>query len=139
MEKLFGGGFDAWSGIDHDLIKVTKINAAAEHMFEAYLNSRNVDDWRRYLVEFQPSPEVIAVAMQLSLEAFNTRKAKKAADIRHSKPGNSREKSMSIKRIWASGKYTSRDRCAEEECAALGMSYSSARKALRNTPDPERL
>jgi hypothetical protein len=62
--------------------------------------------------------------------------AKHAADVLHSKPGGSRDKKMQIRELWDSGKYTSRDRCAEEECAALGMSFSAARKALRRTPDP---
>jgi len=62
--------------------------------------------------------------------------ARQAANARHDKPGGSREKQDEIKRIWASGKYSTRDICAEKECAALKMSFSSARKALRNTPDP---
>lgn len=61
--------------------------------------------------------------------------ARKAANARHDQPGGSREKQQQIREIWATGKYSSRDRCAEEECAALDMSYSAARKALRNTPD----
>jgi hypothetical protein len=61
-----------------------------------------------------------------------------AADSRHGQPGGNRDKQNRIRQIWASGKYTSRDRCAEEECGALGMSLSSARKALRNTPEPSR-
>lgn len=61
-----------------------------------------------------------------------SKRAKRAADVRHSKPGGAREKTDEIRRIWASGKYTSKDRCAEEECGALNISFSSARKALRN-------
>jgi hypothetical protein len=64
------------------------------------------------------------------------KRATKAADARHNKPGGAREKKLQIQRIWASGKYSSRDRCAEEECAALGMSFATARKSLRNTPNP---
>ena len=67
---------------------------------------------------------------------LRTKDAKHAADIRHSKPGGSRDKQKNIRAIWAIGKYTSRDICAEQECASLGMSFSSARKALRNTPNP---
>ncbi len=59
-----------------------------------------------------------------------------AANARHDRPGGSRDKQRQIREIWASGKYSSRDRCAEEECAALEMSYAAARKALKNTPDP---
>lgn len=60
-----------------------------------------------------------------------------AANAKHDQPGGSREKSKMIREIWASGKYTSRERCAEEECAALDMSFSAARRALINTPAPE--
>jgi len=59
-----------------------------------------------------------------------------AASARHDKPGGSREKRRRIREIWASGKYKSRDVCAEQECAALGMSLSAARKALKGIPNP---
>lgn len=62
--------------------------------------------------------------------------AKKAANARHSKPGGSHDKQQKIRDIWATGKYSSRDRCAEEECAGLGISFTTARRALRNTSDP---
>lgn len=63
-------------------------------------------------------------------------RGKKAADALHSAPGGSRTKQQAMRDAWATGKCTSRDRCAEEECGALDMSFSAARKALRNTPDP---
>lgn len=74
---------------------------------------------------------------EIGAPAWRKRQAKAAADARHSKPGGSRDVQQQVRAIWSSGKYTSRDRCAEEECAALGISYSTARKALRNTPDPD--
>ena len=61
---------------------------------------------------------------------------KAAANALHDKPGGTREKQASICAIWASGKYTNRDLCAEQECAFLNMSISTARRALRNTPEP---
>jgi len=64
--------------------------------------------------------------------------ASSAAQARHNKPGGIRDKKNKLREIWASGKYSSRDRCAEEECAALGISYATARKALRNTPEPKK-
>jgi len=64
--------------------------------------------------------------------------ARRAANMRHGKPGGSRDKAAQIRALWATGKYTNRDRCAEEECRALDMSFSAARKALRNTPKPKR-
>jgi hypothetical protein len=63
-------------------------------------------------------------------------RGRKAADARHNAQGGSRNRQQAMQAAWASGKYTSRDRCAEEECGALNMSFATARKALRNTPDP---
>ena len=81
-----------------------------------------------YAVVSPESPEQTAKLARMSL-------AKLGAEALHSKPGGSREKKEKVRNIWASGKYTSRDICAEQECAALNWSYSAARRALRNTPD----
>ena len=64
--------------------------------------------------------------------------ARAAALARHHQPGGSVEKRNKMREIWASGKYKSRDTCAKDECDAIGMSYSTARKALRGTPEPRR-
>jgi hypothetical protein len=63
-------------------------------------------------------------------------RGKTAADVLHNKPGGNRAKRNLICNAWASGKYSSRDVCAEQECAALNMSFSTARKALIGTPKP---
>ena len=60
--------------------------------------------------------------------------SEKALDARHKV---SREKHEAIRGRFATGKYSSRERCAEEEYADLGMLFGTARKALRNTPDPD--
>ena len=70
--------------------------------------------------------------------AWRKQTAKAAANARHNRPGGSRDKQRRIREIWATGKYSSRDICAEQECAALGMSFSAARNALKNTPVPSR-
>lgn len=74
--------------------------------------------------------------LEVGTPQWRKQTARKAANARHDQPGGSRDKQQQIREIWATGKYSSRDRCAEEECAALGMSYSAARRALQNTPDP---
>jgi hypothetical protein len=71
-------------------------------------------------------------ALGVGSVAWRKQNAKGAANARHNQPGGSRDKQRQIRKIWATGKYSSRDLCAEEECAALGMSFSAARKALRN-------
>ncbi len=64
--------------------------------------------------------------------------ARTAANARHDQPGGSRDKQRQVQEIWASGKYSSRDLCAEQECAAIGMSFAAARRALVNQPEPSR-
>jgi hypothetical protein len=63
-------------------------------------------------------------------------RAKQAVEAKHNKSGGSRELQTKIRAIWATGKFKSKDLCAEQECAALGMSYAAARRALRNQPNP---
>ena len=58
-----------------------------------------------------------------------SRRSRFAANKKHEPKNNAKNE---IKKIWVSGKYTSKDICAEQECAALGLSFSTARKALRN-------
>jgi hypothetical protein len=58
-----------------------------------------------------------------------------AANALHDKPGGTKARKAEIRAIWATGKYGNRDLCAEQECAHLEMSFSAARKALRNTPN----
>ena len=83
-------------------------------------------------------PEAPAEDAAVGSPAWRKKNAKGAADALHNKPGGSRDKREQIRAIWASGKYTTRDVCAEQECAALNMSFTTARKALKNTPKPGR-
>lgn len=79
----------------------------------------------------------IAAATEANYRKPRTLQAKRAADSLHNKPGGSREKQGRIRAEWATGKYSDRTRCAEEQCAALDMSYDTARKALVGMPDPD--
>ena len=76
--------------------------------------------------------------LQVGSPEWRKRNARAAANAMHDKPGGSRDKQSQIRAAWESGKYSDRDTCAEQECAALDMPYSTARKALRNTPEPTR-
>lgn len=72
----------------------------------------------------------------ISLKKERKAKAKKIADAGHNQPGGSRDKRNKIKLAWSSGAYKSRDECAQKESSKIGMSLSTARKALIGTPDP---
>lgn len=58
---------------------------------------------------------------------------KKGAHKKHERTNKAK---LELIGIWATGRYKSRDECAEQECSHLNISLSTARKALRNTPDP---
>lgn len=106
--------------------------------------------WRRTTVDLACRfAEATAVQDVLINEAMQARRknenaararsaaARKAADALHGRAGGSRDKAEQMRQRWASGKYSSRDTCAEQEFAGLEMSFSAARKALRNTPEPK--
>jgi len=97
----------------------------------AHVEAVEAEDFGSTGERAQPNPSV-------GSPEWRKRNAKAAADALHNKPGGSREKRNAIQAIWASGKYTSRDRCAEEECGALDMSFSAARNALKNQPKPDK-
>ena len=100
---------------------------------------QNYIAFTRYIEENPPTPRMIYLLLEIAnknAQAQRSRIATNAADALHSKPGGNRDKAEQIRKIWDSGKYTSRDICAEQECAAIGMAFSTARKALRNTPAP---
>ena len=67
---------------------------------------------------------------------FASLRGRRSVEVRHNKPNGARDKQKQIRDAWASGEFKSRDICAEQECGAIGMSFSAARRALRNTPTP---
>ena len=87
----------------------------------------------------KPSSRLIAATdSELGSPEWRKQNARNAANALHDLPGGSRDKRRQIREIWAKGNYSSRDLCAEQECAALNMSISVARRALNNTPEPSR-
>jgi hypothetical protein len=125
-----------------------KNNAIALAMYYAHRNRHKV--FRNYslLKKFYISPMIVAEIIETALadgeikeenlsKLLKSENAKRAANRRHDKPNGSRDKAEKIRAIWATGKYSSRDLCAEQEYAALGYgSFKAARNALKNTPDP---
>jgi hypothetical protein len=88
-------------------------------------------------------PDAVSVVAQpdqavLGSPEWRSQNARAAANAKHNKPGGSRDKQRQMRELWASGNYTSRDLCAEQACAALNMSFSAARGALDNEPEPSR-
>lgn len=55
-------------------------------------------------------------------------------NYRHDQPGGSREKRRRMRDLWATGGFSSKEECAAKNHEALGMSFDTAIKALRNAP-----
>ena len=62
--------------------------------------------------------------------------ARHAANAKHSAPGGSRDKRQQILEAWLTGKYMSRNQCAEKLAPKLRMSTRTARDALIGAPEP---
>ena len=136
-----GGSIDeavrSLSAVEIEEIKSLWHEAHAEQLIKAFYKTKTLDEWKSYLELNPPSPETIALVIVMAVEKHQSRIGRVAANAMHSKPGGHRDKRETIRQLWASGKYADRDTCAEQECGAINMSFSTARKALHNTPDPD--
>lgn len=110
--------------------------AMLDGYFEGQKEVQELGDLLRKLREAEDvlTEDILAYGVRKTEEA--SQRGKTAANVLHDKPNGTREKREAIQAIWASGKYSSRDICADEEWAALKMSRSTARKALIGQPDP---
>jgi hypothetical protein len=67
-----------------------------------------------------------------------SKRALAAAQARHGKAGGSWELARKIREAWASGKFSSRAACAEQEWEAIGFAtMQTARDKLQGMPDPD--
>ena len=121
-----------WPPLETGLFPWAQVVQIEAEDFEAALKTTRLEKPKVVKLVAQPGQAV------LGSPEWRTQIATKAANTRHDHPGGSREKQQKMRELWASGKYTTRDLCAEQECAALDMSISVARRALTNTPDPSR-
>lgn len=91
------------------------------------------------------TPQMIAIyqadATEIASDVNNhhaqilSARGKDAADKKHALIN---KKLNDIRKIWASGIYKSRNKCAEVESEKHHISYSAVRRALQNTPKPSR-
>ena len=61
----------------------------------------------------------------------------KAANARLDQKGGYRETTAKIRNEWATGNYAGRDECATLLAKSFSVSFDKARKALKNTPNPD--
>ena len=120
----------------HDPDRSLAANYEAEKLHIAFEQANDMNEWKSYLEKHPPSPEALAVLMLVAVGEANSERAREIADKGHEKPGGSRDKKRQILDIWASGKYSTKEECAEQECDELRVKFGKARKDLRNAPDP---
>lgn len=92
------------------------------------------------ILEILKEKEAVSIDTQVAamFEREKSEQGRMRAEALHSRPGGSREKRDKIREIWASGKYSSKNICAEQECAGLNMSFKTARNALNGEPNPKK-
>lgn len=93
--------------------------------FDVEINNQIKSTVQRVTAEYRGSQKIERIEL-----------AKKAAEVRYAMPNSYRKKGEKIRQIWATGAYKDRTLCAQMECEALGISYETARRHLRNTPEP---
>jgi len=99
--------------------------------------------FEKYLQDHPPSPRLIYYLMVKAQEGLNREKklrasaiGKNAAHALHNQTGGSNDKQEKIRAVWATGDYKTKVECALKEHEKIGMSFDTAKKALR-TPKPK--
>lgn len=77
-----------------------------------------------------------AIAVVRAQQVIASDAGKSGVMKRHAGPGGSHDLADEVRKEWASGKYKSREKCAEAEHERIGLSRKAARNALIGTPEP---
>ena len=115
--------------------KVSPVNVDLLEHLVSLENRPEAAEWVRSLQEVVERPITIFTLLHL-VRLERKHRAKQSANAKHNKRGGSRDRKARLLKIWASGKYATRDLCAEKEHEGLGVSFPTARKHLRRTPKP---
>jgi hypothetical protein len=91
-----------------------------------------------YFKDNPPSPRVIYLLMVKAQEALLKERAGKGGKGKAARIAAKKEKPANeLRKAWASGKYLTKDICAEQEYTALGfISFGVARDELVGEPNP---
>lgn len=130
--------------VEPQIKRMTKpqlIEAFAEAIYAIYYHERwesvldsTIEHHKDGSLTWEMTAEILTKELEIAPGEARKKASKKATDALHRK---NRERANNIKSIWATGKYSSRDVCAEEEYSGLGFkSFKAARNALKRTLDP---
>ena len=103
--------------------KSTFAQPTAGHVIPLY-EGFFIDEHRRLVMDLKDSRE------------FSIEGAKLVISLVSQEEKQSQHTQDAIRKRWLSGKYSSRDLCAEVGCKDHKISFSTAREALRNMPEP---
>lgn len=88
-------------------------------------------------IEREEDKKRLAVEIPLLEQKIRASRANRQnVEARHSKRGGSRDKRANVQAEWASGRFKTRDQCATDCHAKVGLEWQTARDALKGTPDP---
>ncbi len=91
-----------------------------------------IDEHRMLVIDLKGSKEFTIERTRFVIDLT----LQKEKQSQHKQPGGTCSKQDEIRKRWLSGEYNCRDLCAEVACKDQKISFSTARKALRNMPDP---
>lgn len=122
--RIFSKGYEAGAKEAFDLLKF------CQDMGDTISITKMV----AYIREKQPSPLAIALLVIFAKDAARKETSRRANEVRN-ETHNAAKKQLLEK--WATGLFSTRDGCADEEWEACGFdSYDKARYALRKSPAP---
>lgn len=136
LSSLNASQFDFFSKFanQHETLKLMlKAQEKYIELLQKYIKDDEIlSDCKSMIIDKHHELDVQIVSHEKLLQKDQDDKSNKArfAALKKHEPKNKAKNQ--IREIWATGKYSSKDICAEQECASLGLSFSTARKALIN-------
>jgi len=113
---------------------------AAIDLFLAHDEIESFADWCDYINANPPTPSVISILINISKKTgvgqHLSAKGSYGANALHDQKNGYRDRKERLLAAWATGAYKSRNDCAFRLCEKYGVVEETARKWLRNTPDP---
>ncbi len=129
--------------------KVTDMFLTAENSMELVMYIQKRAALSYVMQDEYESPEQIANIAKYGVVSYtmgetaakvieSDKRSKTAHKGAEEKNVKNKENKRKMLEIWATGKYTNRTICAEQECEGLGLIYATARNYLTNAPEPVR-
>jgi hypothetical protein len=118
------------------MIELAQWEAEAKALFQNVGFDKPVDEIESYIRSNPPSAGAIALLIKIAQDELNSKRARHAAEVGHNQKNGSRDKQKRIRELWASGNYQTKEQCAKNECGKIGMSFETARRALRTPRTP---